>query len=148
MSDILHRVGIQATPQKVFEALSTQEGISSWWTSKVKVQPEVGSVMEMRFKNDSLIMHIQIEELNPPIFLKWRVLAGPPEWIGSTINFLLKLNGNETVVLFAHRGWKEQVDFMHHCSTKWGYYMFSLKALLEEGKGTPHPDELPASSWG
>ena len=142
MPDILHRVGIQASPQRVFEALSTQEGISSWWTIKVKAQPEVGSVMEMRFKNDSLIMHIQIEELNPPNFLKMAGSGGTARVDRFHNQFPVE------IVLFAHRGWKEQVDFMHHCSTKWGYYMFSLKALLEEGKGTPHPDERPASSWG
>ena len=62
--------------------------------------------------------------------------------------FVLSANGDETVVLFSHLGLKEIVEYMHYCSTKWGYYMFSLKNLLENGKGTPHPDEQPASRWG
>jgi hypothetical protein len=36
---------------------------------------------------------------------------------------------------------------MHDCSTKWGYYMFSLKHPLEDGTGTPHPDELPTDGF-
>ncbi|SRR5579871_424424 len=148
MPDILHRVGINAPIEKVYEALTAQAGISSWWTRKVKAVPEVGGIMELHFKNDSLVMKIKVEHLGPPSVVRWKVLAGPPEWIGTTINFVLKPNGSETVVLFAHRQWKEAVEFMHHCSTKWGYYMFSLKSFIEDGKGTPHPDERPAGSWG
>ncbi len=33
MVDILHRVGDQdATPEKVYEALTTVEGLAGWWT--------------------------------------------------------------------------------------------------------------------
>lgn len=148
MPDILHRIGIDAPVEKVYEALTLQEGISSWWTQKVKAVPQIGAIMEMRFKEDSMIMNIRIEELKPNAFIKWLVLAGPPEWIGTTINFELKREDGMTIVLFAHRGWKEQVEFMHHCSTKWGYYMLSLKSLIENGKGTPHPDELALGNWG
>jgi hypothetical protein len=34
-------------------------------------------------------------------------------------------------VLFKHQGWKEPVEFMHHCSTKWAVFLLSLKSLLE-----------------
>jgi len=33
MVDILHRVGITATPDKVYEALTTVEGLAAWWTT-------------------------------------------------------------------------------------------------------------------
>jgi hypothetical protein len=45
-------------------------------------------------------------------------------------------------VLFAQRGWKEQVEFMHYCSTKWAAYLLSLKALCETGKGMPYPEDI------
>ena len=47
-----------------------------------------------------------------------------------------------TVVLFAQRGWKEPVEFMHFCSTKWATYLLSLKSLCETGTGTPYPDDV------
>ena len=106
MLDILHRVGINAPIEKVYEALTAQAGISSWWTRKVKILREVGAIMEVHFNNDSLVMKIRIEHLGPPSVVRWRVLTGPPEWIGTTINFVLKPNGSETVVPFTHRQWK------------------------------------------
>ena len=52
-----------------------------------------------------------------------------------------------TIVLFKHEGWKEPVEFMHHCSTKWAVFLLSLKSLLETGKGAPYPNEIKLDSW-
>jgi hypothetical protein len=32
-------------------------------------------------------------------------------WIGATISFEIKTNGEETVVLFKHSGWRKPVEF-------------------------------------
>jgi hypothetical protein len=37
---------------------------------------------------------------------------------------------------------------MHHCSTKWAYFLLGLKAGLEGGAATPYPDDMKISSWG
>ena len=42
-------------------------------------------------------------------------------------------------------GWKEPVEFMHHCSTKWATYLMSLKSLVETGKGEPNPNDVNVS---
>src|SRR5215471_21327878 len=44
----------------------------------------------------------------------------PEEWIGTKVGFDLKQDGDWTIVLFKHQGWREAAEFMHHCSTKWG----------------------------
>ena len=76
-----------------------------------------------------------------------RVVNGPEEWMGTKISFDLKQEGDWTIVLFKHQGWKEPVEFMHHCSTKWGVFLLSLKSLLETGKGAPSPNEIKLDSW-
>ena len=60
----------------------------------------------------------------------------------------LESSGDETVLRFAHAGWREPVEFMGHCSTKWALFLLGLKAGLEGGKATPFPDEVKISSWG
>jgi hypothetical protein len=69
------------------------------------------------------------------------VIDGPEEWLGTQISFDLKQNREWTIVLFKHQGWREPVEFMHHCSTKWAVFLLSLKSLLETGEGTPWPNE-------
>jgi hypothetical protein len=52
------------------------------------------------------------------------------------------------VLLFTHASWREPVEFMHHCSTKWAYFLLGLKAWLEGGEATPFSDDMNISSWG
>jgi hypothetical protein len=75
-------------------------------------------------------------------------VGGPDEWKETTITFELKANGDETVVLFSHAGWREPVEFMNHCSTKWGYFLLSVKEWLEGGEATPWPHDMAISAWG
>ena len=50
-------------------------------------------------------------------------------------------------MLFSHGGWSDPAEFMHHCSSQWAYYLFSLKDGLEGRAATPWPDNDPISTW-
>lgn len=86
--------------------------------------------------------------LEPPARVQWSCVDGPEEWKGTTLTFECKPSGDETALLFTQAGWAEPVEFMHHCSTKWGYFLLGLKEGFEGGKATPWPDDEPISSWG
>jgi hypothetical protein len=68
----------------------------------------------------------------------WQVVDGPKEWIATKISFDLRQEGDWTIVLFKHQGWKEPVEFMHHCSTKWGKITRGLRpvARIASSSGT------------
>ena len=148
MVDILHRVGVKTpSPEKVYDALTTVEGLAGWWTEDVKgTGDEVGGVVAFRFPPVGGF-DMEVLDLRPSERVTWRVVDGPEEWIGTTIDWQLSQQGDWTVVLFAHRGWAEPVEFMHHCSTKWGSFLLSLKALVETGRGAPAPRDVPISDW-
>jgi hypothetical protein len=76
----------------------------------------------------------------------WKVVDGPAEWIGTKVSFDLKQEGDWTIILFKHQGWREPAEFMHHGSTKWAIFLLSLKSLLETGKGAPAPNEIKLGS--
>ena len=146
MVDILHRIGVQTpTPEKVYDALTTVDGLRGWWTDDTKGSGEVGGVLAFRFPQGGFDM--EVVEARPSERVVWRVVDGPEEWIGTTIDWRLQQSGDDTVVLFAHQGWAEPVEFMHHCSTKWGSFLMSLKSLLETGEGAPAPRDVPISDW-
>ena len=47
MVDILHRVGVKTpTPEKVYEALTTVEGLAGWWTDDTTGDADVGGVLD------------------------------------------------------------------------------------------------------
>jgi hypothetical protein len=145
MLDILHKVGIKSSsPDDAYQALTTREGLSGWWTN-TQGEGNVGGVLQFRFGAGGIDM--KVLELQPPKRVLWQVVDGPQEWIGTKVSFDLKQEGDWTIILFKHEGWKEPVEFMHHCSTKWGVFLLSLKSLLETGKGAPAPNEIKLDSW-
>ena len=146
MPDILHKVGIRSSSQAdVYKALTAIEGLSGWWTTTTEGKSKIGGMLRFRFGNGGFAM--KVRELDPARRVVWQVVDGPEEWLGTTVSFDLDQRGDWTIVLFKHEGWKEPVEFMHHCSTKWGVFLLSLKSLLETGKGAPWPNEIKLDSW-
>ncbi|GHJ43594.1 activator of HSP90 ATPase [Catellatospora sp. TT07R-123] len=146
MADILHRIGVEkASPDDVYQALTTIDGLSAWWTRDTTGDTETGGVIAFRFPPGGFDM--KVVELVPGKRVKWEVVDGPAEWIGTHVSFDLRQDGDYTIVLFEHRGWADQVEFMYHCSTKWATYLLSLKQLLETGQGAPSPVDLQISDW-
>ena len=151
MADILHRVGIRSSLDEVYKALTAREGLDAWWTNNTQGESKVGGVIQFRFSAGGVEIggfDMKVLELHPAKRVLWQVVDGPAEWIGTKISFDLKQAGDYAIVLFKHEGWKEPVEFMHHCSTKWAIYLMSLKSLVETGKGTPNPNDTHISGDG
>jgi hypothetical protein len=146
MVDILHKIGIKSSsPNAAYKALTTLEGLSGWWTTDTKGDSKEGGVIRFRFGNGGFDMKVLAQD--PGRHVLWEVIDGPQEWIGTKIGWDIRQEGEWTIVIFKHQGWKEPVEFMHHCSTKWAVFLVSLKALVETGQGTPWPGELKLDSW-
>lgn len=145
MADILHRVGIKSSLDKVYRALTTIKGLSGWWTNDTQGDCNVGGVIQFHFGAGGFDM--KVLELDPARRVLWQVVAGPEEWIGTRVSWELRKEDDYTIVLFKHQGWKEPVEFMHHCSTKWAVFLLSLKALLETGTGAPNPHDVKIDNW-
>ena len=141
MVDILHRVGIEgSSPDAAYAALTTVSGLAGWWTDDTTGSTDVGGVLQFRFPPGGFDMEVVSQR--PSEQVVWRVVDGPAEWIGTTIDWQLRQDDDLTIVLFKHEGWKEPVEFMHHCSTKWATYLLSLKSLVETGTGAPSPRDV------
>ncbi len=146
MVDILNKVGIRSSSANAaYKALTALEGLSGWWTNDTRGDGKVGGVIQFRFGAGGIDMKVM--QLDPARRVLWQVVDGPAEWIGTTVSFDLKQEGDWTIILFKHQGWKEPVEFMHHCSTKWAVFLLSLKSLLETGKGAPAPNDIKLDSW-
>jgi uncharacterized protein YndB with AHSA1/START domain len=150
MVDILHRVGIRSSVDKVYAALTTRDGLAGWWTANTQGESKVGGILKFRFSADGREIggfDMKVLELQPPGRVRWEVIDGPAEWIGTSIDFELRQNGEYAIVVFKHQGWNEPIEFMHHCSTKWAVFLISLKSLVETGKGSPSPDDVRIGDW-
>jgi len=144
MLDILHRVGTKATPDAVYSALTTIDGLAAWWTTDTTGDED--GVLVFRF-SDIGGFDMKVLEREPNKRVVWEVTDGPEEWIGTTVTFDIVQQDDWTIVLFTHAGWREQVEFMSHCSTKWATFLMSMKSFVETGSGQPHPHDVQISNW-
>jgi uncharacterized protein YndB with AHSA1/START domain len=140
MPDILHRVGIKsASPETIYQALTTREGLSNWWTHDT----DLGDSDLIRFRfGENEFIDMKVLERDPGRQVLWQVVGGPSDWIGTRIRWELRQDGAFTTMLFKHEGWREPSEFMHACSTKWALFLMSLKSLVETGKGAPWPNDV------
>src|SRR5512146_2761360 len=149
--DIVHRIGIKAPTSKVYAALSTIDGLAGWWTEDTTGSAKVGGRIAFRFHTASGDeiggFDMDVLELTPDEKVRWRVNGGPPEWVGTDVEFRLSREDDYTIVMFGHRNWREEAGFMAHCSTKWATFLLSLRDLVETGHGKPSPNDLTISNW-
>ena len=141
MSDILHRIGIKASPRDVYHALATIDGLATWWTTTTTGESKVGAVVEFRFGRQGGF-DMKVLALRPERHVAWEVVSGPEDWVGTEISFDLRQEDDYTILLFKHQGWREPTEFMHHCSTKWGTFLMSLKSSLESGTAAAWPNDV------
>lgn len=148
MHDIRHRVGIDAPIGDVYNAVATRDGVATWWTRDVRGESRKGGTLEFFFGGPDASAVMEVTELTSPKKVQWRCINGPDEWKDTTITFDIKETDDETAVVFTHGGWREPVEFMNHCSTRWALFLMSLKAGLEGGTARPFPNDVLSDSWG
>ena len=146
MGDVLFTFDVEAGPDAVRRALTTTEGITSFWTDKAEVPAEVGGTMTVGFPDAPALFDLVVDQSDQDT-VAWRTASFPPQWVGTNIRFELKQEDDFTIVLFRHEGWREPAEFMYHCSTKWAIFLMSLKSLLETGTGQPDPDDVKTDNW-
>jgi uncharacterized protein YndB with AHSA1/START domain len=148
MVDILHKVGIRSSAADAYEALTSREALANWWTNDTKGKGDVGGgVLHFRF-GERGFFDMKVVELDPARHVAWEVVGGPEEWIGTRVTWNIRQDDDYATVLFRHEGWREPVEFMHHCSTKWATFLMSLKSLLETGSGAPWPNDVKIEKMG
>jgi uncharacterized protein YndB with AHSA1/START domain len=146
---IRHRIGTPAPAASVFAALATVDGLARWWTTDTAGDGAAGGRLTFTFGAPDRSFTMAVLETVPDERVAWLVVEGPEEWIGTTVTFTLERDAasDETVIVFTHDGWREVVPFLHHCSTKWGIYLMSLRAVLDGRDGQPWPDDVKASAF-
>jgi uncharacterized protein YndB with AHSA1/START domain len=83
MVNIIHRIGIRSAAGKVYNALSTMEGLSNWWTSEVDGDEQVDGNMKFTSRTKTAEvkgqMMMQVKELHAESNVTWICVEGPDE---------------------------------------------------------------------
>ena len=140
MRTIHHVLTTTAPPGSVFSALTTAEGLSGWWTTKVAAEPAepaVGAVMEFTFGGD-FNPQMRVTELVPGALVAWECVGGHEPWAANTFRFELAGQDGGTLVRFWQYYARELSDDAYgNYNFNWGYYLESLRLLTSAGTGKP-----------
>ncbi len=136
VANIRHYLKIDIQPEKVYKAVSEQEGLAGWWTTDTVARPEIEFENEFKF-GDLYFNKMKVLVLEPGKHVRWQCVEGDREWIGTYIEFDLTPDNGGTILRFAHTGWRDETDFYARCNYNWALYMKSLKDYCETGTGSP-----------
>jgi predicted ester cyclase/uncharacterized protein YndB with AHSA1/START domain len=138
MQTILHTVDINAPPERVFDALSTQRGLAAWWTPKVKADIRVGGRVDFTFgRTFNPIM--LITALERPKRIAWKCVGGHEPWSDNLFQFEIEQRRDGSVLFFRQEYSRQLSDEEYgRYNFNWGYYLDSLRLLAESGAGKPY----------
>jgi len=161
MPNIHQQIFIATTAEKVYEALTTQAGLSAWWTPNTTAVPEEQTIARFTFGN-GYYKEMEVTKLKHPHLVEWLCVYGADEWIGTSISFTIQFGTREkllaehaelsdqlhqssadrgSVLIFHHNNWKEYSSMFAECSYTWSRFLRSLKLYCETADGTPWPTQ-------
>jgi len=141
MPSIHFRKTVDASPDDVYEALATQEGLAGNWTDQLEVPEQVGEVARFGFGPDwAKTLEVRIDALEPGRRIAWTPVGGFPGWIGTAIAWDLEPAESGTVVHFRHEGWPDEAadGEMAMCGYTWAMIIERLGDQVARGERSPY----------
>ena len=138
-ADILHSVEIEASPDAVYKAASTQKGLASFWTSDCDAEQSEGSVARFGFPQAPVDQRMHIDTLEPGRRIAWTAQGDFPHWEGTSVSWEMEPSDAGTTVLFRHGGWGLDYPERDWAAVNWvwGQVVGRLKGYAETGEPQP-----------
>lgn len=112
---IEREVHIEATPEVVFEVVSSPEHLREWWPDDARYSPTPGSVGEIAFGDRDAggkVVPFTVVDVRPPrtFSFRWTHPAGEPAAPGNSllVTFELTPSGTGTLLRMTETGFREQ----------------------------------------
>jgi uncharacterized protein YndB with AHSA1/START domain len=137
MAEMHHAIEIEAAPDRVYQALTTDGGLRSWWTADSRTDSNVGGSAEFGFVNRGTIFRMRIEELRPGARVVWSCLGDLDDWKGTRLTWTMSKTGDATTLKFTHGNWRSDEGDFAFCNSTWGELMYRLKDAVEGRRPGP-----------
>lgn len=138
MKTIIHTVHIETPRETVYGALTTESGVTGWWTRTAELESGEGAEIRFTFRGD-FNPRMKQTRLESPGLVEWVCVGGHGNWQDNTFTFALRDAEGGTSLRFVQEYAQELDDDTYGTyNFNWGYYLNSLKQLCETGSGTPY----------
>ena len=143
MADIVHDFPVAVDATRVFEALSTPDGLNHWWTARCTGTPRVGAEYELGFgPGEDWRAEVIWYERDREFELE--MIDADEDWRSTRVGFSLAGTPGGTHVQFRHTRWSEVNDHFRRSSYCWAMYLRLLVRFLEHGEHVRYEDRLRA----
>ncbi|MEQ9403732.1 MAG: SRPBCC domain-containing protein [Cyclobacteriaceae bacterium] len=132
-------ITVRGSEEKVFDAINCS--LSLWWGKTSNPVLKVGNEFKTSF--GKAYWKFRVTEYKPYKRIVWECIDGQPEfeheWVGTTIRWDIKSQGDGTLLSFTHVGLTPDFDCYNVCAPTWDHFLAnSLTQFVETGKGLPH----------
>jgi uncharacterized protein YndB with AHSA1/START domain len=130
---------IDAAPDAVFDALTTTDGLTAWWTRADGSGVTGGELVFTMNAPTPCVMHV--DDATRPTHVQWTVTECDfePDWVGTRPTFTItSVDGGASEVHFVHQGLTPELECIDMCRRGWDHYMSSLHEYVEGGEGSPN----------
>ena len=139
--DYQSHLTLTASADAVFDALTTTEGLTAWWTP-VTGNGLAGGELTFSFgPGADAVMRVDAAERG--VGVTWTNVACVVEdWVGTTLHFDIESRpAGGTELRFRHAGLTPRLECFTDCQSGWDHFIPSLGAYIETGVGNPNQSE-------
>ena len=138
--DIILAIDVPADAEATYEAIATEQGQASFWTSDCDV-----SETEARFgfPGAEADVHVTVEASEPGKLVRWTCNGDFPGWEGTTIEWELGTphEGDGTAVVLRHLGlhgpFEQSDQALGNVAQVWAMILDRLQTYLRDGEPVP-----------
>jgi uncharacterized protein YndB with AHSA1/START domain len=137
MPDILHDFPIKAPPTRVFAAVSTANGLDTWWTKSSNGTPATGEEYALSF-GPEYEWRARVTRCVPDKEFEVEMTHADADWTGTRVGVRLDPRDGATWVQFHHSGWREANEHYRISCNCWALYLRVMRRSLEHGEAVPY----------
>jgi uncharacterized protein YndB with AHSA1/START domain len=134
-------VRVNAPADVVFNAVTTAEALTAWW-SPVTGSGLAGGELHFPMVAAQPPLVVRVDEATRPTTVRWTVTecSFMEDWIGTQPTFTITPIGDASCeVHFVHRGLNDALECKDMCSRSWDHFVgTSLRELVEGGAAAPN----------
>ena len=141
MPDIFYNFPIKGSAQDVFAAISTPEGLDSWWSKTCDAEPAHDAEYKFGF-GPGYDWRATTSRWSPNAEFELTLTEADGDWSGTRVGFKLKESAGVTEVSFHHLAWPQANEHYRISCFCWAMYLRLLKRYVEFGEVVPYEDRL------
>lgn len=141
MADVIQELTVKASPERVFQAMGTPDGLARWWTKRSTGDPREGAEYSLMF-GPGYDWTAVVTRYAPDSAFELKLTKADRDWLGTRVGCELQADGDVTRVRFYHTGWPEENQHWRISCHCWAMYLRIMRRYLEHGETVPYEDRL------